>query len=234
MLQIHPAALRNGGSALIAACLAAARESTQPVAVHLDHSTVLDDISRALELGVTSIMADGSHLPFSENITFIQAAVQLARPYAVPVEAELGRLSGSEDGMSVAEYQARLTDPHQAAVFVAETGIDVLAVCIGNVHGRYPHEPQLDFARLQAIRAAVPIPLVLHGASGLPANQVQDAIRLGICKFNVNTELREAYVAALQAATIQKPTLDLVDILNQVTQAMQEVAETKIRMFASA
>jgi tagatose 1,6-diphosphate aldolase GatY/KbaY len=230
MLQIHPAALQYGAASLIAACLAAATTSSQPVAVHLDHSSALADIRRALALGVTSIMADGSHLPYHENVAFIQQVVALAKPHGIPVEGELGRLSGSEDGLHVAAYQERLTNPQQAAAFVQETGIDSLAVCIGNVHGTYQRPPQLDFARLKAIRAAVDIPLVLHGASGLPSAQITSSIQHGICKFNVNTELRQAYLKALHAS-ISQPAPDLIDILHATSAAMQQVAEEKMRLF---
>jgi tagatose 1,6-diphosphate aldolase GatY/KbaY len=146
------------------------------------------------------------------------------------VEAELGRLSGSEDGLAVAEYEALLTDPALAADFVARTGIDVLAVCIGNVHGRYRSEPRLDFARLAAIRHAVSIPLVLHGASGLPAPLIQQAIGLGVCKLNVNTELREAYLAALRVNDAEG---DLVELLNRGTIAMRTVVAAKLYAFGS-
>ena len=138
------------------------------MAVHLDHSTSADDIRAALAAGITSIMADGSHLPYADNIAFTREMAALAKARGGAVEAELGRISGTEDGLTVAEFEARFTDPDQAADFVAQTGIQALAVCIGNVHGRYPGQPRLDFERLAAIREAVSTPLVLHGASGLP------------------------------------------------------------------
>ncbi len=144
-------------------------------------------------------MADGSHLDYAANVDFTRAMAELAHARGAAVEAELGRLSGTEDGLTVEEYAAKLTDPQQAADFVERSAADMLAVCIGNVHGRYPGEPQLDFERLAAIRRAVAVPLVLHGASGLPPAQISQAIALGICKFNVNTEVREAYLGALEA-----------------------------------
>jgi tagatose 1,6-diphosphate aldolase GatY/KbaY len=231
MLQVHPAALDYGGVPLLALCLAAAREAPVPVAVHLDHSASAPEIRRALAAGISSIMADGSHLPYEENVTFTTEMARLARAYGAAVEAELGRLSGSEDGLAVADYAARLTDPAQAADFVARTGVDALAVCIGNVHGPYRSTPRLDFARLAAIRRAVSVPLVLHGASGLPTPLVQQAIGLGVCKLNVNTELRAAYLAALRTADAGE---DLVALLRRVTAAMQGVAAAKARDFGSA
>lgn len=234
MLQLHPGALAHGGELLTALCLAAARASSVPVAVHLDHSTSLADIEAALGAGVASVMADGSHQPFAENIAFVRAAAALAHARGGLVEAELGRLSGTEDGMTVAEYHASLTDPQQAGEFIAQTGADALAVCIGNVHGRYTRAPQLDFERLAAIRETVAVPLVLHGASGLPEDQVRRAIELGICKLNVNTELREAYLQAISGAVRAPRPPDLTDLMAAAVAAMQDVAAAKLRLFGSS
>ena len=234
MLQLHPGALAHGGMLLIDLCLAAGRAVATPVAVHLDHSTSLADIQAALGAGLASVMADGSHLAFGDNVAFVRAAATLAHARQGFVEAELGRLSGTEDGMTVAEYQASLTDPAQAAAFVAQTGADALAVCIGNVHGRYHHAPQLDFDRLAAIRAAVAAPLVLHGASGLPDELVRRAIGLGVCKLNVNTELREAYLQAVADTLCAPRSPDLADLMGAAIAAMQAVVAAKLRLFGSA
>src|SRR5262245_13375593 len=222
MLQVHPSALAYGGAPLIALCLAAARAAAVPIAVHLDHSSAAEDIRAALEAGAGSIMADGSHLDYESNLAFTREMAGLAHARGAAAEAELGRLSGSEDGLTVAEYEARLTDPAQAAAFLEEPGADMLAVCIGNVHGRYRGEPRLDFERLAAIRRAVSAPLVLHGASGLPADQIARAIDLGVRKFNVNTEVREAYLAALRdALAVPKPP-DLIALMEGAGAVMQE------------
>jgi tagatose 1,6-diphosphate aldolase GatY/KbaY len=149
------------------------------------------------------------------------------------VEAELGRLTGTEDGLTIPEYEAKLTDPGQAADFVAQTGIAALAVCIGNVHGRYRSEPRLDFDRLAAIRQAVAIPLVLHGASGLPQAMVHRSIALGVRKFNVNTEVREAYVHTLRERLQDPKSPDLLDLMQSAEQAMQAVVAEKLQLFAS-
>ena len=234
LLQIHPGALGYGGAPLIALCLAVAREATVPMAVHLDHSTSPHAISAALAAGCASIMADGSHLPYAENVTFTAGMAALAHASGAAVEAELGRLSGTEDGLTVEEYEARLTDPTRAADFVTRTGIDALAVCIGNVHGRYQGEPDLDFDRLAAITAAVDVPLVLHGASGLPDAMVRRAIELGVCKFNVNTEVRDAYLDALRDGLDGSTRPDLLDLLGRVTAAMQGVVSAKLRLFGTA
>jgi tagatose 1,6-diphosphate aldolase GatY/KbaY len=233
LLQIHPGALEHGGAPLIALCIAAARAAGVPCAVHLDHSAAPDAIRAALDAGVASVMADGSHLPYAENLAFTGAMADLAHAHSAVVEAELGRLAGTEDGLSVPEYQAKLTDPGQAAEFVARAQADMLAVCIGNVHGHYRAAPQLDFARLERLRAAVPIPLVLHGASGLPASLVRRAIELGVCKLNVNTEVRDAYLAALSDALAAGARPDLVVLMQAATDAMQAVVAAKLRLFGS-
>jgi tagatose 1,6-diphosphate aldolase GatY/KbaY len=234
MLQIHPGALAHGGAPLIALCMEAARAAGVPFAVHLDHSGAPDAIRAALDAGVTSVMADGSHLPYEENLAFTAAMAELAHARGAAVEAELGRLAGSEDGLTVPEYQAKLTDPDQAADFVARTGVDTLAVCIGNVHGHYRGAPQLDFARLERLRWTVPIPLVLHGASGLPAPLVRRAIELGVCKLNVNTEVRDAYLDALADGVSAGERPDLLELMRAATDAMRLVVAAKLRLFGSA
>jgi tagatose 1,6-diphosphate aldolase GatY/KbaY len=233
ILQIHPNALAHGGLPLIALCMEAARAAGVPIAVHLDHSASPDAIRAALDAGVASIMADGSHLPYEENLAFTAAMAELAHARGAAVEAELGRLAGSEDGLTVPEYEAKLTDPDQAADFVARTGVDTLAVCIGNVHGHYRGAPQLDFARLERLRWTVPIPLVLHGASGVPAPMVRHAIELGVCKLNVNTEVRDAYLAALTDVMSVGEQPDLLELMCAATDAMQAVVAAKLRLFGS-
>ena len=233
MLQIHPSALKHGGPPLVALCLAAAREASVPISVHLDHSPAANEIQAALAAGLTSIMADGSHLPYEDNLAFTQKMAGLVHAHGGAVEAELGRLTGTEDGLTVPEYEARFTDPQRAAEFVAQTGVDLLAVCIGNVHGHYRREPRLDFERLAAIQKAVSVPLVLHGASGLPEAMVKQAIALGICKFNVNTEVREAYIETLKERLAAPKSPDLLDLMQSAIAAMQSVVAAKLQLFGS-
>lgn len=234
ILQLHPSAFRVHGSSLLAACLESVRCSKVPMLVHLDHATTAADIEWALDHEITSIMADGSQGSTVENVDFTCRMASLARQYGATVEAELGRLSGSEDGLSVPEYEARLTDPQTAVDFVEQTGVDALAVCIGNVHGHYHGEPKLDFARLESIQRLVPVPLVLHGASGLSDDLVHRCIDCGITKFNVNTEVREAYLVALRASVQEDRKPDLIDIMKDAIRAMQAVVESKLKLFRSA
>lgn len=233
MLQIHPAALKHGGPPLIALCLAAARAASVPMSVQLDHSTDAGEIRAAIKCGVVSIMADGSHLDYTANVEFTREMAALARTHGVAVEAELGRLAGTEDGLTVAEYESSLTEPARAAEFVERTGVDMLAVCVGNVHGRYVGEPRLDFERLSMLHDSVPVPLVLHGASGLPGEMVSRAIVLGVRKFNVNTELRDAYLDALGQGQNLTERSDLVALMCRAVAAMQEVVAGKLRLFGS-
>ncbi|NDJ62418.1 MAG: class II fructose-bisphosphate aldolase [Chloroflexi bacterium] len=236
LIQILPGAFKLAGLPLVALGLEAARQATVPVNFHLDHHTAKADITAALELGVTSIMADGSHLGYQENVAFTRELVTLAHGYGANVEAELGLLSGSEDGYTVEAWQASLTDPDQAVEFVERTGVNSLAVCVGNVHGPYPGEPQLDFERLAHIHARVAVPLIMHGASGLPEAMIKRSIELGICKFNVNTEVRNAYVRGLHdhvTAGDQLPK-DMIALMNAAIEAMQAVVMAKMMLFGCA
>jgi tagatose 1,6-diphosphate aldolase GatY/KbaY len=234
ILQIHPASLRLGGHLLISLCLAAAEQALVPVGVHLDHSSSLPDIRQALELGVLSVMADGSHLPYEENVAFCTEAVSLARAAGADVEVELGRLSGTEDGLTVSERNAKLTDPAQAVEFMERTGASFLAVSIGNVHGHYRGQPVLDLQRLREIRSITSMPLILHGASGLAKPVVQETIELGVCKFNVNTEVREACIGALSRSMALPKTPDLLDVMRESIQSMEPVIRARLRDFGSS
>jgi tagatose 1,6-diphosphate aldolase GatY/KbaY len=234
ILQIHPQALGYGGPALVALCVAAAREAETPLAVHLDHSREALAIRQALAAGVSSVMADGSHLSYEQNVAFTREMTDLAHAAGAAVEAELGRISGTEDGLTVAAREARLTEPRQAADFVATTGADALAVCIGNVHGRYHSEPQLDFRRLELIGREVTVPVVLHGTSGLPDPMIRRAVSLGVTKFNVNTEIRHAYLEALRLCLRDGATGELLSVMGAAVEAMQAVIAAKLRVFGSS
>ena len=233
LLQIHPAALHHGGTGLIALCIQAAKSSSVPIGVHLDHSTEHHDIQLALEAGIPSIMADGSHLPYDENVAFVRDAVTKAEAVGAIVEGELGRISGSEDGLTVESIDARMTDLFQAQEFVAQTGIGLLAVCIGNIHGKYPFPPKLDFDRLRTIRDTVDVPLVLHGASGLSEDLIKRSIELGIRKFNINTEVRLAYLQTLHTALQDDPNIDLVPLMTRAQTAMKAVIIEKMTLLES-
>ncbi|KAL3697401.1 hypothetical protein R1sor_011477 [Riccia sorocarpa] len=203
------------------------------IAVHLDHGDRKEDILRSLFLGFDSIMVDGSKLSFQENVQFTKALSQAASGKQIMVEAELGRLSGTEDGLTVEEYEALFTDVNQAEEFLSETRVNALAVCIGNVHGSYPPGgPKLNLDLLKDLNLVAErhdAVLVLHGASGVPEEYVKACIERGVVKFNVNTEVRGAYMETLKSE--QK---DLVDFMSSSKQAMEKVVLEKLRLFGSS
>lgn len=196
MIQTTPSTVRYAGVELYAANVRAAAEKARvPVALHLDHGDSVELARSALKAGYTSLMIDGSKLPFEENIAVTRQVVEFAGAAGVPVEAELGKVGGKEDDL-VAE--GGYTDPEEAREFVERTGVSSLAVAIGTAHGVYKGEPRLDVARLKEIGALVDIPLVLHGASGLSDQAVRACIREGICKVNFATELRIAFTQGVR------------------------------------
>lgn len=186
ILQIAEVRLTHSPLALMAPMMVeAAKKSSVDIAVHLDHGKTLDVLHQALEYGFTSIMMDGSTLPFEENIEKTLQAADLAKKYGATLEAELGLVGGSEDG-SVDEG-IRCTNPEDAKVFLKRTGVDALAVAIGNAHGNYPVAPHLAFDVLGAIGKITDAPLVLHGGTGITPEDFRIAISLGIRKINIAT-----------------------------------------------
>jgi len=176
-------------------CVSFAAAVSVPVAIFIDHAKDVQAVERAIRLGATSVMIDGSHLPLEENIALTVRAAELAHSAGVSIEGEIGVL-GEEDGSEPDE--AFYTDEHEAEVFVRDTGIDALAVAIGNAHGYYKRAPRLDLDRLAAIGSRVDVPLVLHGGSGIPPNDLQAAIDRGITKVNFGAEPRTAFMDGLR------------------------------------
>ncbi len=172
---------------------AAAERSSVPVVCHLDHGSSFELAVKAFHAGYTSIMIDGSKLPFEENVSLTKSVVEVCHAGNIPVEAELGRLGGKEDDLDNTKSKNPFTDPDEAAEFVEKTNCDSLAVAVGTAHGVYKGVPQINFEVLSKIHERVNIPLVLHGTSGVPDEQVTDCINLGMCKVNYATDLRIAY-----------------------------------------
>ncbi len=215
-----------GGDLLLRALVAAADAAPVAACVEVDHVADPVLIERAFALGAGAVLADGSRLPLDENIRFVQAAAARGQ-----VEAELGGIEGDED-VAAAVAAGALTEPAQAARFVEETGAACLAVSIGNVHGRYRSPPSLDWPRLEAIANISAIPLSLHGASGLPDADIRRAISLGVRKVNVNTELREEYLAATEKRIGALRAGARVLELNQAqSAAVAAAAERKLDVF---
>lgn len=220
---------------LVSICNQAARVNHLPIALHLDHHEEYDDICHKVRSGIRSIMIDGSHFAFEQNIEAVRRVVKYCQNYDVSVEAELGRLGGQEDDLVVDGQDSFYTDPMAAKEYITRTGIDSLAVAIGSAHGLYHGEPHLDFDRLAAIKQQVDIPLVLHGASGIPEKMVKRAISLGVCKVNVATDLKIAFADAVKAHFAEHP--DANDPRKYITpgkDAMRKVVEDKIKICGSA
>lgn len=198
----------------------AAQESSVPVVIHLDHGNSFELAMQAYRTGYTSIMIDGSHEGFEDNIALTSAVVKACHPGEVPIEAELGKIGGKEDDLDGGEGDP-YTNPQEAAEFVERTGIDSLAVAIGTAHGVYKGVPKLDFSRLSEIRKAVSIPLVLHGTSGVPDEDVAECIKRGICKVNYATDLRIAFTKGINQVLKENP--DTIDPKKYNAKGREEV-----------
>ena len=204
LIQTTSSTCRYGTLALYRGIIGAlAKAASVPVALHLDHGDSYELAVAAMEAGYTSVMIDGSHVPFEENVALTKRVVDAAQKFGIPVEAELGKVGGKED--DVESDGDTNTDPAEAAEFASRTGVDSLAVAIGTAHGFYRGTPVLDKERLSEIRRVVSVPLVLHGASGLSEQDVKDCIARGICKVNIATELRVAFTDGLKAVLADKP-----------------------------
>lgn len=207
----------------------AAEKASVPVAIHLDHGNSFDLAMKAYRTGYTSIMIDGSHGSFEDNIALTKSVVEVCKNGNVPVEAELGKVGGKEDDLDGGD--GGYTDPNEAKEFVGKTGIDSLAVAIGTAHGVYKGEPKLDLNRLSEIRELVDIPLVLHGTSGVPDEVVTECVNRGICKVNYATDLRIAFTNGVKKVLDANP--DTIDPKKYNAQGREEVKEyVKARMVA--
>ena len=223
MLLISPAAFAaDHGPLLVAALGAIVAQAEAPACLQLDHASDLALIEAALTAGVGAVMADGSRLDLPGNLAFVAHAQVLAGAHDAEVEAELGRFEGDEDVAEAAAAGA-LTDPDEARRFVEQCQVACLAVSIGNVHGTYARPPQLDVERLAAIQGQTDHPLALHGASGLGDAALRAAIARGACKINVNTELRQRYLAA--TAQLLPQALDGARVLEVNAAQAEAVAE---------
>ena len=258
IVAVTPSAIKYAGLPYISEIAKTAAESSAvPMSLHLDHGEDFDTVFKCIGAGFTSVMIDGSHLKFEENIALTKRVVDFAHPKGVAVEAELGRLAGVEE-KTVEEKEAILTDPDSAREFVDRTGVDALAVAVGTSHGAYKFkaEPKLDFERLKAISDRVHVPLVLHGASsvpawiiekaskygaelggakGIPEDHIKKAISLGISKINIDTDLRLAFTATVREVLATSPKeFDPRKILGPAKEAMKEVVKGKMRLFGSS
>lgn len=203
ILQTTPSTVRYAGTGMYAAMVAAlAQEATVPVAMHLDHGDSFALCAQALRSGYTSVMIDGSKLPLEENIALTYKVSEMCAAVGVPVEGEIGRVGGKEDDL---ESDGGYTIPEEAVRFEKESGLFSMAVGVGTAHGFYKEKPQLNKELITTLRGMLQAPMVLHGASGLSDEDVNDCIRRGICKVNFATELRAAYTEGVKAVLAENP-----------------------------
>ncbi|GGE16146.1 fructose-bisphosphate aldolase [Marinithermofilum abyssi] len=226
ILQTTPATIDHVGVEYLASMVrVAAEQATVPVALHLDHGNSFDTVARCLGAGYTSVMIDGSRLPFEENVALTEKVMELAHAVGVPVEAELGTIGGTEEGTNTGGY----TDPATAETFVRRTGVNFLAPAFGTAHGVYRGEIRLDLKRLASISQRTGIPLVMHGASGVPQEDLRRCIRRGISKINFSTELKKAFAEELRSFLTEHPgESDPRKILRSAREAVKKVAMEKI------
>lgn len=221
-----------GHKNLVSICKSMDDEYGAEVVLHLDHAKDYDEIRKAIDAGYSSVMFDGSSLPLKENILGTKRVVAYAKKYGVSVEAELGTVGGTEDGIAVAQDEVRYTDPADAVEFVKQTGIDALAVAIGTNHGQYKSKTNINFERLKEIKDMVDIPLVIHGGTGVKEEDVKKVIDLGIRKFNVGTELlvgwnRESKTCYDEHKENISNRENVVPCLNVI----EEIVSRKIKLF---
>ena len=207
---------------------------TVPICIHLDHSRKFKQCMEAATRDFQSLMFDGSALPFEDNIRITKAVVEVANALGLGSEGEIGKIGGTEDDITVDEKDAMITTVAEALDFSNRTGVDYLAVSIGTAHGVYKTTPELKFERLSEIKQAVKKPIVLHGGSGVPDDQVLEAVKRGVAKINVDTELRQGFIRGVQAHWASNPDdFILADVNNSGISAMMEVVKHKIRLFGS-
>lgn len=211
-----------------------AKHSTIPIAIHLDHSRDYGQTLQAIQLGFQSVMFDGSGLEFNRNVSITKKVAEIAKALRIGSEGEIGKIGGTEDDITVAESDALITTVDEATAFIKETDVDYLAVSIGTAHGIYKETPKLRFERLKEISEVVKRPIVLHGGSDIPDEQIKQAISLGVAKINVDTELRKAYTAGVKKAFYKNAdNIVLAETLGEGKEEMKAKVKEKINVFNS-
>ena len=234
ILEIHPDELNYTGPDFVAGIRERALKSPVPVCIHLDHCSDFGKIIFAIQNGFTSVMFDGAHLPFEENIAGAKKVVEAAHPCNVSVEAELGTIGTTNpDEMEGGAAKIIYTDPDDAAKFVEASGVDTLAVAIGTCHGLYPAgmKPELKLDILKAIEAKVDVPLVLHGGSNNPDKEIGESVTLGICKINISSDIKVAYFEKMREVLQNKGLREPMEICPACIEAMKVVAKHKLDLF---
>ncbi|MFD2673415.1 class II fructose-1,6-bisphosphate aldolase [Marinicrinis sediminis] len=218
----------------VAMAKAAADKSGLPIALHLDHGSSFEVAMECIRAGFSSVMFDGSHHSFEDNIRLTKEVVKAAHAMGVSVEGELGTIGGVEDDISVDEADAALAKPSEAIQYYEETGVDCLAIAVGTAHGMYAGEPNIHFDIIEEVTRAIPVPVVLHGGSGVPDEMIKRSIAAGVGKINVNTENQVACTQAIRdALAANSKVYDPRKYLGPARNAMVEVVRSKIRLFGS-
>jgi fructose-bisphosphate aldolase class II len=234
LMCLEPDLQGNGWHYVPGLIKAVAGQHDIPVVLHMDHATELETIRRAVDLGFTSVMIDGSMLPFDQNVRITRAAVEIAHPRGVSVEAELGCVGGADLAETTCTENV-LTEPAEVSRFIEQTGVDALAVSIGTSHGVYRSLPNLNIERLTELHAASSVPLVLHGGSGTPDDQIRNAVRHGMCKLNIYADCRIAMYRGLRrsAALHQRPDPLPHELFGPIAEEVAAVVEEKINLLGS-
>jgi ketose-bisphosphate aldolase len=207
IIAVSETTARYAGFKTIVAMVKALSEDHRdiPFSLHLDHGKHYKTVTRAIKLGFNSVQIDGSRLPYGENVRLTKKVTEYAHEFDVPVQGELAKIPKSEEEIEARELEETFTDPGEARQFVEETGVDTLAVAVGTAHGLFKGKENLDLDRLRAIHEKVPVPLVLHGSSGVPDAQLKEAVKLGVVEVNIDTVLREQFVKAIEKAIDENP-----------------------------
>ena len=235
ILQASQGAIKYAGIQYITSLVkTTAQQIDVPIALHLDHGTDFNEIMSCIRNGFTSVMIDASKHELEENIRLTKEIVKIAHAVGVSVEAELGKIGGTEDQIVVSEAEATYTDPEEARIFVEETGVDSLAIAVGTAHGVYKGEPKVDIDRIKEIDRVVSVPLVLHGSSGVPYDTLEKAVGAGIRKINIDTDIRASFAGSVKAFVTENPDeIDPRKILKPARAAMAETVKEKIKVFGS-
>ncbi|MGI6119734.1 MAG: class II fructose-1,6-bisphosphate aldolase [Desulfosporosinus sp.] len=235
IIQASQGAMKYAGiEYIVALTKLAVEKASVPIALHLDHGTSFAQVMQCVRNGFSSVMIDGSKYPLEDNIALTNKVIEAVRPLGISIEAELGRIGGTEDDITVHDREAMFTDPAEAEYFVQATKVDALAIAIGTAHGQYKGKPELDFARLAKIRERISTPIVLHGSSGVPDDALRKAISLGVCKVNIDTNIREAFVRAARQVLEENPgEIDPRKMLGPAREAATAIIREKIRIFGS-
>jgi len=234
IIQTSQGAIKYAGiENLSAIVMTMAENASVPVALHLDHGTDFDVIMDCLRCGWSSVMIDASKYEFDKNVELTKEITKIAHPMGVSVEAEIGKIGGQEEHINVSDRDATMTDPNEALEFAKLTKCDSLAIGVGTAHGVYKGKPEIDFERIKIIKNMLDMPLVLHGCSGVPEEDVKMAASLGINKVNIDTDLRQAFDRAVRKFVSENDSYDPRKILRPGTDAMKEVVISKIKMCGS-